>query len=149
MRSTTTFSITFFTRKLKSSTTEGGLYCRITYNSRPIEISLKRRILIDLWDSNKNKLKGNSVPARVINQFIQETRTEIYSIYEEIRKSKKHVDVKAIKARYLNEEPKEMTLVKAFEYHNSKMVADFAPGTCQTWSPQRSPFRLTQSFPRT
>jgi len=129
MRSTTTFSTIFFIRKLKASKTEGGLYCRITFNSQPLEFSLKRRAPIALRDAKPNKLKGNSPQARILNGFIQETRTEIYNVYEELRKSRGHFTVSSIKAKYLNEEPDQMTLLKAFEYHNEKMTANFAPGT--------------------
>ena len=129
MRSTTTFSTIFFIRKLKASETEGALYCRITYNTQPLEFSLKRRIPISLWNAKRNNLKGNSPKARSLNTFIQETRTEIYNVYEELRKSRGHFTVNSIKAKYLNEEPDRMTLLQAFDYHNRNMTANFAPGT--------------------
>lgn len=62
MRSTTTFSTIFFARKLKASESEGGLYCRITFNTQPLEFSLKRRVPLNLWDTKRNKLKGTYKP---------------------------------------------------------------------------------------
>ena len=128
MRSTTTFSVNFFVRKSKSSKNEGGLYCRITLNSNSLELSLKRKVPLDIWDNSRTKLKGSSAIAKVLNRYIQETRTEIYNVYEELRKSRGHFTVKSIKAKYLNEEPDRMTLLQAFDYHNRNMTANFAPG---------------------
>ena len=134
MRSTTTFSIIFFVRNLKTSEFEAGLYCRITYNTQPLEFSLKRRITLALWDAKRNKLKGSSIEARSVNHFIQDTRSEVYKVYEELRKAKGHFTVSDVKARYLNEDTDQMSLLDAFEYHNQKMTTDFAPGTIRHYN---------------
>jgi len=134
MRSSTTFSVNFFVRKSKSSKNEGGLYCRITLNSNSLELSLKRKVPLDIWDNSRTKLKGSSAIAKVLNRYIQETRTEIYNVYEELRKSRGHFTINSIKAKYLNEESDRMTLLQAFDYHNKNMTANFAPGTIRHYN---------------
>ncbi|WP_090225577.1 Arm DNA-binding domain-containing protein [Lutibacter maritimus] len=48
---------------------EALLYVRITVNKEKLNISLKKKTPIALWDAQKKKAKGNSAIARQINDF--------------------------------------------------------------------------------
>lgn len=60
MRTKNTFSISFWA-DLKNAKNENALlYARITVNSKRVNISLKRKVYINDWDSKKSKVKGTS-----------------------------------------------------------------------------------------
>ncbi|PIB29665.1 hypothetical protein BFP77_05850 [Maribacter sp. 4U21] len=65
MRTQNTFSILFLVKKSKAISDEAPLYARITVNSKRVDISLKRRIPLLLWDAKKKKVKGTSNEARL------------------------------------------------------------------------------------
>ncbi|MFT4534335.1 MAG: integrase/recombinase XerD [Saprospiraceae bacterium] len=59
-----------------------NLYTRITYDTKRAEISLKINIDIQLWDSSKARMKGNSAEARKLNQYLSQISSEIFDAYD-------------------------------------------------------------------
>lgn len=55
--------------KIKANVKNGNvpLYARITVNGKWAELSLKRKLSISDWDSNKNGLKGLSDEIKMFN----------------------------------------------------------------------------------
>ncbi|MFD1615175.1 Arm DNA-binding domain-containing protein [Gelatiniphilus marinus] len=70
MQTNKTFSIIFFTRKSRSVANKLSIYVRITVNGKRSEISLKRTILLNEWDSSKNRGRGNSYKIRILNTYL-------------------------------------------------------------------------------
>ncbi len=53
------------------------LYARITLNGERIELSLKRRITLDLWDERKSRLRVIEASESIqVNKNINETRSQ-------------------------------------------------------------------------
>ena len=48
-------------------------------------MSLKQKLDISLWDSLRQRQKGNSKQARRINLFLDEVKTDIVPCYREIK----------------------------------------------------------------
>ena len=75
-----TFSILFFIKKsklLKNGT--APIYMRITVNGKRSEVSLKRSILPKLWDTVRNKAKGNSTESKELNEYLNSVRGQMFS----------------------------------------------------------------------
>ena len=53
----------------------------------------------------------------------------IFGAYDQLRREHKLITAEAVKARYLNEDVSELTLVSAFDYHNEEVSHTLAPGT--------------------
>ena len=55
MKTKSTFTVIFFTRKSRSNPNQISIYARITVNGKRSEMSLKRGIDQNQWDSTKNR----------------------------------------------------------------------------------------------
>lgn len=101
MRTTQTFSISFFTRKKKNQSDSAILYARITINGKKLEISLKRTISVDKWNQASTKMMGNSPESFQINKKINETRSHLFKIHDTLQKEDKIITVDLVKSRLL------------------------------------------------
>lgn len=135
MRTSTIFTTLFIARKSKSKAknTIGILYLRITYNSKPLEFSLGKRIDISLWDSGKGRMKSNTKEAKEINEYISTTKAELRNIYEELRRSKSFISVETIKSLYLNQDNTVPTLKDIIKYHYETASVTIRPGTLKNY----------------
>lgn len=64
MRTTQTFSISFFIRKKKKQPELALIYARVTVNKSSLEISLKRTISENNWSPQISKVQGTSTEAK-------------------------------------------------------------------------------------
>lgn len=134
MRTTQTFSISFFTRKKKNQPESSILYARITINSKKIEISLKRTIAVDKWNQASCKMMGNSAESFQINKKITETRSRFFKIYDILQKEDKVITVDLIKSRFLGTDQQNKTLSELIEYHDFNMGKILKPGTMKNYT---------------
>lgn len=65
MRSTNTFSILFLVNQKNKNDNQALLYARITVNGKRVNLSLKRKIDVSLWDS-KEKGQRNDKRSKTI-----------------------------------------------------------------------------------
>jgi len=70
MRTKHTFSTFFWLQTTRAINEEALLYVRITVDGKRVNISLKKRVPITLWDKKKKKAKGSSPIARQINSYV-------------------------------------------------------------------------------
>ncbi len=85
MRTSSTFSILFwiYTKRIKNN--QAPLYTRITVNGEKLNISLKRRIDVRIWNTKKQRVKGAGEKARTLNQYIDEVHSKLFQCYHELR----------------------------------------------------------------
>ena len=121
MQTNSTFSIIFFTRKSRSVTRKLSIYARITVNGKRSEISLKRTILINKWDSSKNRERGNSHKIRILNTYLDQVYSQLLDCQKQLLEEDKIISSKAIKSRYLGEDDTHKTLTELIAYQNSNM----------------------------
>ncbi|WP_298264236.1 Arm DNA-binding domain-containing protein [uncultured Lutibacter sp.] len=104
MKTKSTFTIIFFTRKSRSYPNQLSIYVRITINGRRSEMSVKRSVSQNGWDSSKNRGRGNSENIRVLNAYLAQVYNKLLQCHKELIEKDKVVTSDAIKYRYLGEE---------------------------------------------
>ena len=122
MLASTTFSILFWINTSRVKNKQAKLYVRITVNQKRANISLQHRIHIDSWDSIKSQLKGNSLNAKFINNYLEQVRLKLFQCYQELKLENKMITAQAIKARYFGNDQKHYTMQDIIDYHNNKMT---------------------------
>lgn len=133
MRSTNTFSILFWADQKNAKNNEALVYARITVNQKRANISLKRRVPIKIWDSKKNRSKGNSAEARQLNQYIDQTYTKIFQIYQDLMFQEKLITAKLIKSHFVGDNEQAKTLQDLIAYHGEKIQNSLAKGTIRNF----------------
>ena len=98
---TTTFAISFLTRKCKGDKKRADIYARITVNGEQKEFSVKEQILVSSWDSRKNRVRGNTMEARSINEHLDNIRQSIKSKYRKLVDDNKLVTAETVRNAYL------------------------------------------------
>ena len=133
MRSTNTFSILFWADQKNATNGEALVYARITVNQKRANISLKRRVPVKLWDPKKNRSKGTSAEARQLNQYIDQTYTKLFQIYQDLKFQEKLITAKLIKAHYTGENEQSKSLQNLIAYHSKKIENTLAKGTIRNF----------------
>ncbi len=133
MQTNKTFSIIFFTRKSRSVANKLSIYVRITVNGKRSEISLKRTVLLSEWDSSKNRGRGNSYKARVLNTYLDQAYSKLHDCQKQLLEEDKIISAKAVKSRYLGEDDTHKTLTQLIAYHNSNMITVLKFGTMKNY----------------
>ncbi|MEN8816532.1 MAG: site-specific integrase [Nonlabens sp.] len=133
MRSTNTFSILFWADQKNATNGEALIYARITVNQKRANISLKRRVPVKLWDPKKNRSKGTSAEARQLNQYIDQTYTKLFQIYQDLKFQEKLITAKLIKAHYTGENEQSKSLQNLIAYHSKKIENTLAKGTIRNF----------------
>lgn len=127
----TSFSVAIVSRKSRKNPENVDLHVRITYNGRRSEFSTNRTIPESIWNKKAGRAKGYTSQAKKLNTDLIKMRGDILDAYEELRSEQAVITPQLIKARYLNEDESNMTLLKAFEYHNREVCKTLAPGTAK------------------
>tara|TARA_R110002051_G_scaffold201693_1_gene268471 strand:+ start:6137 stop:7387 length:1251 start_codon:yes stop_codon:yes gene_type:complete len=133
MQTNSTFAIIFFTRKPKGLSNELSIYARITVNGKRSEISLKRSVLVNDWDVNKARCRGNTSKIRFLNAYLDEVYTKLLDCQKQLFAEGKMVSADSIKARYLGEDENHKSLRDIIEYHNSNMIDVLKFGTMKNY----------------
>ncbi|WP_026934299.1 site-specific integrase [Christiangramia echinicola] len=134
MRTTQTFSISFFTRKKKNQPESAILYARITINGKKLEISLKRTIPVDKWNQASTKMMGNSPESFQINRKINDTRSHLFKINDALQKEEKVITVDLVKSRFLGTDQDHKTLSHLIVYHEKNMGKVLKYGTMKNYT---------------
>ncbi|WP_088341729.1 site-specific integrase [Robiginitalea sediminis] len=129
MRSKKTFSILFWTYFNRSSQDLTPIYSRITVNGKRVNFSLKIKVNKDLWDPNRQRAKGNSQAARVVNHYLDQAHAKLIQCYNSLDQKNELITAKIIKAMYLGEFETRKTLQDLITYHNRKTENTLAEGT--------------------
>lgn len=129
MKTSNTFSILFWLKLANAKNGKAPLYARITVNGKRAEISLKRKISISNWDTNKNKLKGLSYESKLVNNYINLVYVQLFDCYQNLKNENKLITSKAIKANFLGLDENHHSLLDIIEYHNEYMKNTLRWGT--------------------
>ncbi|MEK6480144.1 site-specific integrase [Catalinimonas sp. 4WD22] len=129
MRSQNTFSILFFVKKHRVSKGEVPIYVRITVNGNRVDLSIKRKVLLDRWDERRGLAKGNKQDIKSLNIYLEQVRNQLFDCHHQIEKERKLLTAEAIKNRYIGRDERGKTLKELIEYHNEEMKDELAWGT--------------------
>ncbi len=133
MRTKHTFSTLFWLQTTRAINNEALLYIRITVNGKRVNLSLKRRVPVSIWDAKKKKAKGTTALARQINLYIDEVSNKLFQIYQNLKFKDELITAQLIKAHYSGESDQGKTLKDIFKYHNQKIEKTLATGTIRNF----------------
>ena len=133
MNNDVSFGVIFNPKLSKAKNGPAPLYARITVNGERIELSLKRRITLSLWNEKRSRLKGYSEESLQVNKSLDRIFNKIYEAFRQLQEGNMHISAKAIKARYLGSDESYKTLVELLTYHNTKMTSVLKPGTMKNY----------------
>ena len=133
MKTRTTFSILIWINSSRAKNNMAELYARVTVNSKRANISLKKKINVDSWDKSKSRVKGNSQEARIINQYIEQTKAQLFQTYQELKAENQFITSKLIKTRFLGVGPKKQTVQGIITYHNEHLAHKLHKDTLRSY----------------
>ncbi len=133
MSPSSTFSILIWINFSRAKNNSAELYARITVNSKRANISLKKKIDINTWDKAKSRVKGNSQEARIINQYIEQTKSSIFQTYQELKSERKLITAQLIKARFLGTDNEKQTIQGVIKYHNEYLAHKLHKDTLRSY----------------
>lgn len=133
MRTQSTFSVLFWIYSKRAIENQTAIYARISINGRKLNISLKRKVDVDLWDPKKQKLMGKSPYAKELNQFLEQERSTLFQCYQDLRMEGAVISSETIKSRYFGDRDHLFSLEDIFEYHNNNMFSKLKRNTTRLY----------------
>jgi len=133
MRTASTFSILFWVYTKRAKNNQAKIYVRVTLNGKRVNISLKRKVDINAWDSKRQRAKGNGKDARSINLYLSEVQSKIFQIYSGLKSEEKSVTSETIKSIFLGESSKLPSFKDLVNYHNDKLKHKLHPNTIRQY----------------
>jgi len=136
-------SLLFYIKRVKvDSNNKSNIYLRITVNGRRSEFSINRKVNIDKWNSDSNRVKGFSKEAQEINQYIDLISNKIYKIHQRFIDEDKTFTAINVRDTYLGKDENHKMLLKIFQNHNNqieKLIGkDYASGTALRYKTAKS-----------
>jgi integrase len=129
-----TFGVIFYLRKYKA-TTDGKtpIYARITVKGNRIDISVKRSIDPENWNTNKGMARGSREETVKLNNYLEQYRSGIVESYQQLLLQKRLITAELVKNKFTGEDQVEFTLGKLMEYHNTEQGNVLEPGTMKNY----------------
>ncbi len=132
------FSLLFYIKKCKADNNgKANIYLRITLNGQRAELSIRRKVLVDKWNSDMNMARGSSEESLNINRYISTIKNKIYTIEQQYVSEGKPVTAISLRDSYLGKDSDKRMLLEIFEEHNKKVNklvgSDFAAGTAERY----------------
>src|SRR5690606_17898528 len=121
MKTNQTFSILFWINRAKKRNGTAPIYCRVTINGKRAEISVKRSIEPEKWDSRAGIARGTSEGTRTLNAYLDLVKGDIHKHYNRLLSVTEFITADAIKNSYLGIGEERRTLIEVFEYHKEQM----------------------------
>lgn len=88
MQSPNTFSLSFWIDSTRVKNNGVTVFARITVKGKRANISLKRKVSLSEWDSNKCKARGNKRESRLLNRYLDQVKNRVYQAHDELVKEK-------------------------------------------------------------
>lgn len=128
------YSLLFYVKRSKADIEKKvNIYLRITVNSKRAELSIKRKVSLEKWNSTSSRVKGFSKEAQEINQYIDVISNKINKIHQRFVDEGRNYTASNIRDFYLGKNEVQKMVLKIFQDHNDqvdKLVGkDFAPRT--------------------
>ena len=116
------FAVSFQLKKNKEKA-DGSIpvYLRITVDGKRLEITTNRSITQKQWDNRLQRVKGKSESAQVINNYLDEMRTQVNRYYNKYIDSEQSVTVADFKSKFKGKGGNKHTLIQVFN-ENNKLV---------------------------
>ena len=148
MKTVHTFTILFWIRREKIQDGMAPVYARVTVDGKRSEISIKKSVDPDRWDAKKGIAKGTKEESRVLNDYLDQVRNQLFDCYKELKQQKKSITSDAVKSKYLGQDEKEHTLLSTFEYHNARMHTEMIAASTKGYKATLKYLKLFLSYER-
>ncbi|WP_338358537.1 site-specific integrase [Yeosuana marina] len=131
-------SLLFYIKKSKSDKFgKANIYLRITVDGKRSELSIRRKIHVDNWNSDANMARGNSCESQEINRCLATIKNKIYLLEQELIANDEKITAYNLRNKYLGKDAKVRMVLDVFKEHNAKVEKligkDFAPGTAERY----------------
>lgn len=133
MRTTNSFGVHFILRMNKVKNGIAPVYARISVNGERIEMSLRKSVKVSDWNNVKGLAKPKSSDLKLLNNYLEQARGRLASIYQEVSTSDKMISAVLIKNKFLGIEEQQHTLNSLMDYHNLHMKEVLAAGTIKNY----------------
>jgi site-specific recombinase XerD len=130
-----TFSVLFYIRKkriLRNGKTT--IYARITINNKRVELSTNISIEPDNFNSDKGMVMGYKRENLDTRSFLENLKSQLYSIYKSLKESNEDVTAKMVRDVYCGNDQEGKSLLFLFEEHNSSVAKSVSNGTLVKYS---------------
>ncbi len=133
-----TFSVLFYPRGNDiDKNGNASIYLRITVNGKRSEVSIKRKVPLEKWNSEAGKLRGTTNDVRELNRYMDSIKVRVHKIQETLSENQQLVTSAIIKSIYLGRNIKHKMLLEIFQEHNDKIERlvgkEFAQGTIERY----------------
>ncbi|MGX9986838.1 site-specific integrase [Soonwooa purpurea] len=133
-----TFNLLFYVKKAKVNTLgEAPIYLRMTLDGQISELSTKRTILPQKWNSTAQRASGSSEEIKALNFYLKSFEQKIYDVYHCLLREKDLITSQDLKNHLLGVKERSRMLVSIFEDHNNRMAQllgkEFSKGTLQRY----------------
>ena len=133
-----TFSILFFLQRNKvTKDGKAPIYMRITVNGKRSQISIKRKVAVEKWNSEAGKVVGKSIEVRELNRYLNSLENKIFKIQQKLLDDNRPISALLIKNIFTGKIENHKMLLKIFQDHNNQVERlvgkDFAPGTLERY----------------
>ena len=133
-----TFSILFFLQRNKATKDgKAPIYLRITVNGKRSQISIKRKVDIDKWNSESGKVIGKSLEVKELNRYLNSLENKIFKIQQKLLDDNRQITALLIKNIFTGKAENQKMLLVIFQGHNNQVERlvgkDFAPGTLERY----------------
>ena len=76
------FGLLFYSKRTKTNANGlAPIYLRVTIDGEHVEISSKRYINPNRWNTNRQKLKGTSEDVKTVNAYLKTLEHEVYDVH--------------------------------------------------------------------
>ena len=135
MKTVNTFSVILICRPSKNNINDGLIYARISVNGERKEISLKEKVPISQWNSDKQQLEGRTPQVKALNTHLDNVLFKIKEKYRSLTDKELPVTAQGIKDAYLGIQltPKGHTLCELITYHFKMEGEKLSPGTMKNY----------------
>jgi len=125
-----TFAISFILKRKKAKNDEYPIYAKIVVNKKKLELSTKRSIQIEYWDTKRQEIKKSYHSQKELNEHLAVVKNKLYSCYTELLQTNKIITAQRIKDLYTgNVKEAVNTMVHVSSLHIEEMEKFLGKGT--------------------
>ncbi len=133
MRTQSTFSVLFWVYAQRATNNLAVIYVRITLNGRKLNISLKRKTDVNLWNPKKQRVKGTCSKSKDLNQFLDLEYSKLFQCYQDLRIEGAVLTPESIKSKYFGDLNPLVSLEDLFQYHNENFFSKLKHNTSRLY----------------
>jgi len=133
MRTQSTFSVLFWVYSQRAKNNLAVVYARISINGKKLNISLKRKVDVNLWDPKKQRVKGTCSKSKDLNQFLDLEYSKLFQCYQDLRIEGVVLTPENIKSIYFGDLNPLLSLEDLFKYHNENFFSKLKHNTSRLY----------------